>query len=90
PIQYSLIFPDGTLNTVVMGSDVIAGQCLQLHVPGGVWKASQLMNGLAEYGLISEAVSPGFDFADMEMGNRQKLREQFPEHSELIGKLTQG
>jgi predicted cupin superfamily sugar epimerase len=48
------------------------------------------MNGLAEYGLISEAVSPGFDFADMEMGNRQKLREQFPEHSELIGKLTQG
>jgi predicted cupin superfamily sugar epimerase len=90
PIQYSLIFPDGTLKTAVMGSDVIAGQCLQLHVPGGVWKASQLMNGSAEYGLISEAVSPGFDFADMEMGSRQKLSEQFSEHSELIGKLTQG
>lgn len=25
PIQYSLIFPDGTLNTVVMGRDIIAG-----------------------------------------------------------------
>ncbi|KDD70456.1 cupin domain-containing protein [Pseudomonas mandelii] len=86
-IQYSLIFPDGTLKTVVMGSDIIAGQCLQLHVPGGVWKASQLTSGLAGYGLISEAVSPGFDFADMEMGSQQKLSEQFPEHTELFEKL---
>jgi predicted cupin superfamily sugar epimerase len=46
PIQYSLIFPDGTLNTVVMGSDVIAGQCLQLHVPGGVWKANEWFSGI--------------------------------------------
>ena len=28
-IKYSLIFPDGALETVVMGSDIIAGQCLQ-------------------------------------------------------------
>lgn len=77
-IQYSLIFPDGTLKTVVMGSNVIADECLQLHVPGGIWKASQLRDGSTGYGLISEAVSPGFDFADMEMGRRQKLTEQFP------------
>ncbi|MHC8411340.1 cupin domain-containing protein [Pseudomonas sp. Hz4] len=89
-IQYSLIFPDGTMKMVVMGSDINAGQCLQLHVPGGVWKASQLTNGLAGYGLISEAVSPGFDFADMELGSRQKLAEQFPEHSELFEKLMGG
>lgn len=35
-IEYTLIFPDGTLTTVTMGSDVIAGECLQLTVPGGV------------------------------------------------------
>jgi hypothetical protein len=35
------------------------------------------MAGSAGFGLISEAVTPGFDFADMEMGNRQKLSEQF-------------
>lgn len=89
-IQYSLIFPDGTLKTVVMGSDILAGQTLQLHVPGGVWKASQLTDGLAGYGLISEAVSPGFDYADMALGNLQKLGEQFPEHSELFVKLAPG
>jgi predicted cupin superfamily sugar epimerase len=80
-IQYSLIFPDGTLKN--------AGQCLQLHVAGGVWKASQLMDGSAGFGLISEAVSPGVDFADMEMSSQRKLREQFPEHSELFEKLAQ-
>ncbi|MVV48026.1 cupin domain-containing protein [Pseudomonas sp. PB120] len=89
-IQYSLIFPDGRLETVMMGSDVAAGQCLQLHVPGGVWKASRLMDGTTGFGLISEAVSPGFDFADMEMGSRRKLSEQFAEHSALFEKLTLG
>lgn len=88
PIQYSLIFPDGSLKTMVMGRDVIAGQCLQLHVPGGVWKASQLLDGAAGYGLISEAVAPGFDYADMELGTRRKLGESFPEHSQLFEKLT--
>ena len=89
-IEYSLIFPDGTLETVMMGSDVIAGECLQLHVPGGVWKASRLMKGSSRFGLISEAVSPGFDYADMQLGDRQKLSARFPEHSVLVEKLTRG
>ncbi|MFL1527244.1 cupin domain-containing protein [Pseudomonas sp. O230] len=87
-IQYSLISPDGTLKTVVMGSNVMAGEYLQLHVPGGIWKASRLMKGSAGFGLVSEAVSPGFDFADMEMGDRQKLSDEFPEHQALIEQLT--
>ncbi|CRL52566.1 cupin domain-containing protein [Pseudomonas sp. URMO17WK12:I11] len=89
-IEYSLIFPDGTLKTVLMGSDVIAGECLQLNVPGGVWKASRLVEGSAGFGLISEAVSPGFDYADMELGAREKLSERFPEYSMLIERLTRG
>jgi predicted cupin superfamily sugar epimerase len=87
-IQYSLIDPNGTLKTVVMGNDMLAGECLQLHVPGGIWKASQLLDGSTGYGLISEAVSPGFDYADMEMGIREKLGQRFPEHLMLIEKLA--
>ena len=87
-IEYTLIFPDGRLKTIEMGSDIIAGQRLQLHVPGGIWKASRLMAGSSGFGLISEAVSPGFDFADMEMGSRRQLSEQFPEHLGLIERLT--
>ncbi|MFL1501613.1 cupin domain-containing protein [Pseudomonas sp. O64] len=88
-IEYSLIYPDGTLQTRVMGSDVASGQLLQLRVPGGIWKASKISKGAAGYGLISEAVSPGFDYADMKMSDRQKLTAQFPQHSALIEKMTQ-
>jgi len=82
PIRYYLIYPDGRLDTVVMGSDILAGQQLQLWVPGGVWKASLLESGA--WGLISEAVAPGFDFADMRLGERAALTAQFPQHAALI------
>jgi predicted cupin superfamily sugar epimerase len=87
-LRYFLISPDGTLETVTMGSDIRAGQRLQLHVPGGVWKASMLLEGPSDYGLISEAVSPGFDFADMELGNGRELARRFPEHAALVEKMT--
>jgi len=77
-IQYSLIFPDGTLKTVVMGSDVIAGECLQLHVPGGIWKASQLRDGSTGYGLISEAVSPGLILQIWKWAADRNSRNSFP------------
>jgi len=86
PIEYLLIHPDGHLQTVVMGTDVLAGQQLQLLVNGGIWKASRLLTQAQpqSYGLISEAVSPGFDFADMTIGHANEMVERFPQHRRLI------
>ncbi|MFN2329350.1 MAG: cupin domain-containing protein [Chromatocurvus sp.] len=88
PVTYYLLHPDGSLQTVVMGGDLLAGQRLQLTVPGGVWKASRLSGGPHGYGLISEAVSPGFDYADMSLALRDDLQEKYPAHRELIRELT--
>jgi predicted cupin superfamily sugar epimerase len=55
---------------------------LVLAVPGGVWKASHLTAG--DHGLISEAVAPGFDYADMTLGRVDDLLERFPAHGELV------
>ena len=88
PVRYTLIYPDGKLETVVMGSDVTHGQVLQLMVKGGIWKASELLSNEYGYGLISEAVSPGFDFADMTLGEKQKLVAQFPQHQAILNRLT--
>lgn len=76
-IEYSLIYPDGSLQTLVMGSDILAGQHLQLHVPGGIWKASRLLSGPHGLGLISEAVSPGFDFADTQWLREKNWQRNF-------------
>ncbi|TDG15918.1 cupin domain-containing protein [Seongchinamella unica] len=82
PLNYYLIHPDGTLETAVLGPDLAAGQQLQLTVTGGTWKASHLAHG--DYGLISEAVSPGFDYEDMRLGDRATLLAAFPQHRSLI------
>ena len=86
PITYYLIHPDGRLETVVMGPDPTQGHKLQFAVKGGTWKASHLETG--DYGLISEAVSPGFEYADMTLGRREDMQLQFPQHAELIERFS--
>ncbi len=88
PIEYFLIHPDGRLETVVMGADPTKGQRLQLTVRGGIWKASRLTQGPIGYGLISEAVTPGFDYADMSLGLTSELLQAFPQHEVLIRELS--
>lgn len=89
PITYSLLHPDGRLETIVMGSDPNKGQVMQMMVKGGIWKASSLpTDGELGYGLIGEAVAPGFEYSDMQLGDKASLTRQFPEHSSLIEQLT--
>lgn len=75
-ITYYILCPQGKLETIVLGPDLDSGQQLQLTVKGGYWKASQLKQG--EYGLISEAVSPGFEYEDMEMADDTFIQETYP------------
>ncbi|MEP6388410.1 MAG: cupin domain-containing protein [Halioglobus sp.] len=86
PITYFLLHPDGALETATLGSDFAAGHQLQLAVPGGVWKASHLPAG--DYGLISEAVAPGFEYEDMTLGTGRQLYDLFPQHRAVIDSYT--
>ena len=56
-----------------MGWDFRKGQVLQLLVPAGVWKASELIEGDA--GLISEVVIPEFRFEDMVMATQKDTQQ---------------
>lgn len=83
PLCYRLLSASGELETVWLGPDPGAGQRLHLVVPGGVWKSSELVAG-GRFGLIAEAVSPGFDYADMQLGVAAELVAAFPQHEALI------
>ncbi|MFD0263173.1 cupin domain-containing protein [Kitasatospora indigofera] len=74
--------PDGRHSTAVLGQDPDAGQLLTVAVPEGTWKASHLTTG--DHALISEAVVPGFDYADLTLGRPHELLARFPEHAALI------
>ncbi len=86
PLTYRLISPVGELSQTILGPGLEAGQQLQLLVPGGYWKATELEAG--EYGLLSEAVCPGFVQEDMEMATAVRLAAVFPQHSSIIHRLA--
>ena len=90
PITYYLIFPCGRLEEHILGANITLGHKLQLAVPGGVWKASTIATDCNEqgYGLIGEAVAPGFEYEDMVLGETQKLITAFPQHEKLITALS--
>lgn len=86
PIDYWLISPGGELQQFTLGHNLMANQLLQLHVPGGYWKASRLQGG--EYGLISEAVTPGFDYQDMELAEEGTIKTLYPGLWDLVKPLV--
>lgn len=58
----------GEPETVLLGSDVPAGQSPQALVPAGHWQTARPVGD--EPVLVSCVVSPGFDFADFTLLNR--------------------
>jgi len=73
-LNYTLVSPQGEVSQTTLGTDIASGHELHLVVPSGWWKASELASG--EYGLVSEAVSPGFEYEDMRFVNRQDLAKR--------------
>ncbi|MGZ8159491.1 MAG: cupin domain-containing protein [Methylobacter sp.] len=86
PLTYLILHPDGNLETKVLGVDLDKGQQLQLIVRGGCWKATELKSG--EFGLISEAVSPGFEYEDMELAEQTAIKNRFPQVWDRLAKYV--
>jgi len=76
-LTYMIVHPDGKLERVRLGNNLAASEQLQLLVKGGCWKTAILERG--EFGLISEAVSPGFEYADMALITAAEVQTRFPE-----------
>ena len=60
---------------------------LSFLVEAGLWFAAEIPSG-ADFTLVSCVVAPGFEFAEFEMADRNDLLNQYPEHAEIISKLS--
>ena len=84
PASYILISPGGEVLEKRLGPDINNGEQLQLLVPAGYWKASELRSG--DYSLISEAVSPGFMYSDNQLATIEILNAEFPQLGDRFSK----
>ena len=76
PITYLTVDPQGKLSKFKLGFDVTQGHTPQLLVPKNCWKAAILEEG--EFGLLGEAVAPGFEYIDMEIAQPDSFKASFP------------
>ncbi|NBB76668.1 MAG: cupin [Bacteroidetes bacterium] len=82
-----LLTNGGSYRTLKVGKNLSAGHKHQVVVPSDTW-FGVTVDDRDSFALCGCTVSPGFDFKDFEMAERKNLLERFPEHEEIIRKLT--
>ena len=81
------LLPDGSSQTITLGSDLAAGQQPQAVVCGNVWQGCKLAPG-GKFALMGTTMSPGFDYADYENGILDQLIAQYPNAAAMIREYT--
>jgi hypothetical protein len=83
PLELWLLEPAGTARAVVLGAAEGRGDALpSARVPAGTWQAARVVGPTAlDWALVSCVVTPGFDYADFELGRRAVLAAGAPASS---------
>lgn len=86
-IDLHIISAKGEYSLVKIGRNFTEGEVPQYVVKAGDWFASEVST-INFYSLAGCTVSPGFDFEDFEMAKANELIQEFPQHKEVILRLT--
>ncbi|MFY0604710.1 MAG: cupin domain-containing protein [Flavobacteriaceae bacterium] len=87
PLLLHIISKEGKYSAIKIGNTFENGEVPQYIVKGGDWFAAEVIDSNS-YTLVGCTVSPGFDFADFVLPKRKELIDVYPEHKEIISKLT--
>ena len=84
------VFPEQDKpSNFTLGLSAERGEVLQEAVPAGSWFGALPNSHEKEgYSLVSCVVAPGFEFRDLSFARREDLLAIFPEHREIIERLT--
>jgi len=82
-----VIRSDGRLYKIKLGMDVENNEVCQATIPAECWFGAAVDNA-ESFSLVGCTVSPGFDFADFELGKRDYLISKYPAHESIIEALT--
>lgn len=81
-----IIHSGGGYELKKLGNHIHQHENFQVLVPAGCWFAAECATG-TEFCLAGCTMAPGFDFADFELAKAAELSAQYPQHTELIGRL---
>ncbi len=87
PLIVHIFDSDGKYSKLFLGNDFTKEETPQIVIPRGSVFAAEVSDKTS-FALIGCTVAPGFDFADFELCEREKLFELFGEYRSLINGLT--
>ena len=87
-LNIHVIHPNGDYACLKLGRNMNNGESYQLVVPANAWFASEPVGDAGSFALVGCTVAPGFDFADFELADAEKLVEQYPNQAQLIRRLS--
>jgi predicted cupin superfamily sugar epimerase len=85
PLSLHIISPEGHHFSKTLSGN--ADGDWSIAIPAHHWFAAEIPSK-SGYCLVSCAVAPGFEFSELEMANKELLAAKFPEHSELLMRLS--
>lgn len=88
PVEQLWLLPDGSSRVTLIGPDLAAGEIPQAIVPAGTWQGARVRaGGVRGFALLGCSVSPGFDWADFDLGHATDLAARWPQCRDLIHAL---
>jgi len=87
PIHIHEISKDGIYSKTMLGSHIENGEAPQFVIAGGTWFGATVIRE-NDYALVGCTVAPGFGFLDFELAIRGELIGMFPQHANIITRLT--
>ncbi len=86
-VDLHVIEPSGRHTVVTLGTGIRGGEQAAAAVQASCWQAAELPDGV-EFAFGSVVCAPPFSFEDFVAADGKQLVVEFPEHAELIRRLT--
>jgi predicted cupin superfamily sugar epimerase len=87
PLSIHLLTIEEGHTEITLGTDLEKGHRPQVVVPAGTWFGAKVRNSEG-FSLAGCIMAPGFEFRDLEIGDREELIRSFPDQRSIIEELT--
>jgi len=86
-LRIVMIDPEGQKHVRFLGPRIEKAEQFQILIPAGTIFGAELSDP-GSFSLFSCMVSPGFEFEDFELFEKEDLLQAYPKHSEIIEKFS--
>ena len=86
-IEVHVLSPGGVHTAHQLGTDLSAGDRPMVVIPRGHWQGAEVLPGVP-LAMVSTVCAPGFSWDAFELAEQADLVRDYPEHAELIVRLT--